>query len=837
MATFDVKNYGAQGDGVTDDTAAIQAAIDDAAVKAGEVYLGPGTYVVSPDANGRCLTLAEGTRLAGVGMGASIIELADGADSATVMVYAGGDNTGASELTIDGNRDRTTGTVDGWLSAGHDDVVLNAVEVREASGIGFDLQGTGTTFEVSDSIARLNGQDGMLAGGQAHGVIRDSSAFGNGQAGFNVGGALQLLDSDAVGNSRDGIQLYETDDATNALVVDGGSAQGNGGDGVHILAVDGYTVRGVESFENINYGIHSDGSRNGLVDLNTVHDNAVDVFSQVEIAISGWNGSPAVTTSNVSVTHNLVYGGQYAYGGIEEWADSGYSNLIADNIVTHVMIGAIGVGNDTSVARGNAPFLSRYGTGKADQLGPTIVRDQLNGGLGNDHLEGGKGDDVLDGGQGADRLTGGADADVFRFSSLSDSYRDDNHSYTDRITDFDLGLDRLDLTALGFTRLGNGHGDTVRLAYDATKDLTYLKHLDEDTNGNRFELVMEGDLRGFSTSNLQALQTGTTARDTLNGGDAAETLHGNLDRDELNGLGGDDRLYGDAGGDALTGGAGADTFVYSQFSDSLRRDQVNGTQGRDMLMDFNAAAGDQIDVSSLGFTGLGDGHGTTLKLVTSSDGEMTVLKSLETNAAGYRFEIALQGDQKAAMADTSIIFAHAFGNTPSTVPAWLDSNVFGTASADSLVGNTADNVLRGGEGKDRLYGGVGNDTLVGGGGADILEGGTGNDTFAFSRISDSYRLGQVFIDTLSDFSVHSDRIDVSALGYTGLGNGHDQTLKLVEDAGRTFLRSLDADDQGRLFEVRLSGEIADQLGPENFVFAEPAQADTLNLLGVADDAA
>ena len=836
MATFDVKDYGAQGDGVTDDTAAIQAAIDAAAVNGGEVYLGPGTYVVSPDANGRCLTLAEGTRLAGVGMGASIIELADGADSATVMVYASGDNTGASELTIDGNRDRTSGTVDGWLSAGHDEVVLSAVEVREASGIGFDLRGTGTTFEVSDSIARLNGQDGMLAGGQAHGVIQDSSAFGNGQAGFNVGGALQLLDSDAVGNSRDGIQLYETDDTTNALVVDGGSAQGNGGDGVHILAVDGYTVRGVESFENINYGIHSDGSRNGLVDRNTVHDNAVDLWSQVEIAISGWNGSPAVTTSNVSVTHNLVYGGQYAYGGIEEWADSGYNNLIADNIVTHVIIGAVGVGNDTSVARGNAPFLIRYGTGKADQLGPTIVRDHLQGGLGNDRLDGGKGDDVLDGGRGADRLTGGADADVFRFSSLSDSYRDDTRSRADLITDFDLGLDHLDLTALGFSTFGDGHGDTLRLAYDTTKDLTYLKHLDEDANGNRFELVMEGDLRGFSTSNLQALHTGTTARDSLNGGNRAETLHGNLDRDELNGLGGDDRLYGDAGGDTLTGGAGADTFVYSQLSDSLRRDQVNGTQGRDMLVDFNAAAGDQIDVSSLGFTGLGNGHGTTLKLVTRADGEMTILKSLDADAAGYRFEIALQGDQKAAMADTSILFAHGLGNTPTTVPDWLEPNVFGTSGADSLRGNSADNVLRGGEGEDHMYGEVGNDTLVGGGGADTLEGGTGNDTFAYTRVSDSYRLGRAFTDTLTDFSVHNDRIDVSPLGYTGLGNGHDQTLKLVEDTGRTFLRSLDADDQGRLFEVRLSGEIADQLGGANFVFAPPLPADTLSLLGMGEGA-
>ncbi|RMO77767.1 hypothetical protein ALQ33_05492, partial [Pseudomonas syringae pv. philadelphi] len=45
---FNTKDFGALGDGITDDTAAIQATIDAAAAAGGgEVVLGAGTYIVS----------------------------------------------------------------------------------------------------------------------------------------------------------------------------------------------------------------------------------------------------------------------------------------------------------------------------------------------------------------------------------------------------------------------------------------------------------------------------------------------------------------------------------------------------------------------------------------------------------------------------------------------------------------------------------------------------------------------------------------------------------------------------------------------------------------------
>jgi hypothetical protein len=87
----DPRRYGAQGDGNTDDTAALQAAIDVASVGGGRVEIYPGTYATGTltiDANdisivgvGRGATLLAGSSIpAG---GAIILSLAGGADDAS----------------------------------------------------------------------------------------------------------------------------------------------------------------------------------------------------------------------------------------------------------------------------------------------------------------------------------------------------------------------------------------------------------------------------------------------------------------------------------------------------------------------------------------------------------------------------------------------------------------------------------------------------------------------------------------------------------------------------------------------------------------------------------
>lgn len=67
--SYNVKNFGAKGDGVTDDTAAIQAAIKDANNRPGVVFFPPGTYVLT-----RPITIVNGrVVLRGAGPGETTI--------------------------------------------------------------------------------------------------------------------------------------------------------------------------------------------------------------------------------------------------------------------------------------------------------------------------------------------------------------------------------------------------------------------------------------------------------------------------------------------------------------------------------------------------------------------------------------------------------------------------------------------------------------------------------------------------------------------------------------------------------------------------------------------
>jgi hypothetical protein len=100
-----VRDYGAVGDGVTDDTAAICAAEADRSAKAtgAILYFPPGTYLVRPTGDPTkkiCVPiLGTNCEIRGAGAGRSIIRLADGVGDYLGMFATSANATVTSDLT------------------------------------------------------------------------------------------------------------------------------------------------------------------------------------------------------------------------------------------------------------------------------------------------------------------------------------------------------------------------------------------------------------------------------------------------------------------------------------------------------------------------------------------------------------------------------------------------------------------------------------------------------------------------------------------------------------------------------------------------------------------
>ncbi|MCP2075474.1 UNVERIFIED_ORG: putative delta-60 repeat protein [Pseudomonas lini] len=306
----------------------------------------------------------------------------------------------------------------------------------------------------------------------------------------------------------------------------------------------------------------------------------------------------------------------------------------------------------------------------------------------------------------------------------------------------------------------------------------------------------------------------------LDGGHDDDFLLGTASFDDaIFGGAGNDLLDGQQGRDLLTGGAGADTFRYQSVTDSYRTATAAHS---DRITDFDPGT-DTIDLASLGFLGLGNGHDGTLAIRVNESGTRTYLKSFDTNADGERFEVVFDGNLGQTLNETNILFQQA--------------RLVGTEGDDRLQGNARGEIIEGGAGDDRLYGALGNDVLVGGEGRDLLVGGGNNDVFRFDGLSDSYRTAtENHTDRLMDYTAGEDTIDLSALGFTRLGDGYGGTLDVVvyEAKNLTYLKSYEVDASGARFELSLVGDHSGYRDL-NIIFAEPSEGEAIQLVGVAND--
>ncbi|MBF9045713.1 hypothetical protein LSUCC0031_01160 [Rhodobacterales bacterium LSUCC0031] len=425
-------------------------------------------------------------------------------------------------------------------------------------------------------------------------------------------------------------------------------------------------------------------------------------------------------------------------------------------------IGA-GVTNLAFDTTGNGQM--RMATASGGDLVGSALNDILIGGAGNDRIMGGDGADIIEDGAGSDTLAGGAGAD--RFILRADGLQD-------RITDFETGRDRLDLSGWPFLY------DPAQLSIQSTIDGAIVTWRNEvlmiqtalgmplsaaqliasiitapDRSPIQFTLPIDPRTPTEGADSITGTEgndtlAGLGGNDTLIGGLGHDYLYGGADRDRLFGGADQDQLFGGADDDVLFGGPGNDTLDGGTQNDTLNGeggdDHLAGGEGNDRLIGREGndrLAGDAGHDHLFGGAGndtLWGGMGRD-----TLDGEV-----------GH--------DSLSGGAENDLLIGR---NGNDTLLGEADRDrLFGGADQDQLFGGADDDVLFGGPGNDTLDGGTQNDMLNGEGGDDHLAGGEGNDRLIGGAGSDVFVFadghGQ---DTVQDFAAldPSEKIDLSAI--------------------------------------------------------------------------
>lgn len=269
-SVFNVQGFGAKGDGLTDDTVAIQRAITAAGVAHGSVYFPPGTYMVSG-----VLSLPSYVTLYGDGPGISILK-AMSTHTSTMLVNnnttTGNTNIAIRDLEVDANASaRTAG--------------INIIHFSTADG----------TSNTNIVIERVYAHDSLgTAGSNGLGII------------FNRVHGGRIADCHVANNDRDGITLYfdcqdiwiadnwVTDCGDDLIGLNAENASTTG----HVMTrihVEGNTLDG-----QIDQGA---GIAVRGVTQSIICDNVIREAFAAGIAISNWN---TTASTDLLIDNNVI---------------------------------------------------------------------------------------------------------------------------------------------------------------------------------------------------------------------------------------------------------------------------------------------------------------------------------------------------------------------------------------------------------------------------------------------------------------------------------------------------------------------------------------------------
>ncbi|MEM9062146.1 MAG: M10 family metallopeptidase C-terminal domain-containing protein [Pseudomonadota bacterium] len=556
----------------------------------------------------------------------------------------------------------------------------------------------------------------------------------------------------------------------------------------------------------------------------TGSNGIVDSFSNVEQVIGGEGDNTFLGTSgNDTVTGNSGNDDFILNDGDDVATTQGDGNTLDG-----------GTGNDT--LDGGGTLLGGAGD---DSLAGLNGDDTIEGGADADTIDGRAGTDLIIGGTGNDTLRGGTDADTFRFA---------NGDGIDTISDFELGVDQIDLLGLGLSYnelliIDVIEGALVQYDFTTNAQIIFTGLIaDQLTSGNF--------LLDNSAPPIPAIQiTGTALADALAGTSAAEEISGLAGADIVNGRGGGDRLLGGSGDDQHYIYSAADEVIefagegydrtYGTISFALAdnveagatrgdgnidvagneldnwitgnddQNVLRGGAGRDRLISYG---GDDTLHGGAGGDILQGGTGADLFRFDVGTGTDYILDYevgidlIDVSAIGISYAdmtiVDTGGRATVIWDDPGGVGTRGIVIVEGATAADLDLSAFITSFGNvqpAIIGTSGDDILFGSQIADEIQGLGGNDRLDGAQGADTLIGGEGDDRYDVDDLADLVvelaGEGRDIVYTEVDLTLSENVEDARATGSGDIDmTGNDEDNLLNGNDGSNVLRGQSGND-------------------------------------------